>query len=520
MSGSVWIGLLLLLGVLLLELTAPTKMTEGFQNLLVGPGGSSASKIQFPDKQNYLTMLVPKRADIGLNKEQGGYKQDRRFFADWADVQRIGAPNDFCRMVYPDGAAEEESFFACALGGTAGMSGISYRSKSVKQGLRRSRDDYMNVIRGDGRDAYCRILKGVDGKYDALCIAAEDTKFGDRDFPDPEPPEDIRTLLEFYHGCRFWLRLRDDMLDYVGEGKSTIRTNGNAAVDETPRPAITRGLYLNGVDQFLRIGDGPDLLLGTRGSLRQVRAFSVWVRFSEFTNNAHIFDFGDGPGQNNTFLGLLGAGDPDTANGAEIRPGPICQETTVPDHPTGAPYCREIRPQDLLLQSRGNIDAYTCVGPETVADPKKARPIETRPTEQADPNAPKSRATLLYEVWDGTLRKMRIKLNRVVPKDKWIHIAFTAKTMDAVRPDILVYINGNLWYTQESGFLPQVARTAKNYIGKSNWSDVDDGYELRDELMNGSVFDFRMYTRPLSEIQVKRILQWGMKHLGLTDVSN
>jgi hypothetical protein len=111
---------------------------------------------------------------------------------------------------------------------------------------------------------------------------------------------------------------------------------------------------------------------------------------------------------------------------------------------------------------------------------------------------------------------MQIRLNRVIPLGKWTHIVITAASKDALRPNILVYINGNLWFTKESGHLPQADMTEKNYIGKSNWTDLVDQYELRDELFKGSLFDFRMYNVPLSELQVKRSLQWGMDLLGIT----
>jgi hypothetical protein len=175
-----------------------------------------------------------------------------------------------------------------------------------------------------------------------------------------------------------------------------------------------------------------------------------------------------------------------------------------------------MRPQDILLFSRGNVDEFTCSGPEIEPDPNKTVPIEPKPLYTEDPTAPKTRATLLYEVWDSKLRKMQIKINRAIPLNEWVHIVITARNMDALRPDIQVYLNGTQTYTQESGFLPQTAITSHNYIGKSNWTDAPGEYELRDELLNGSIFDFRIYNAALSENRVKRILQWGMDKLGLT----
>jgi hypothetical protein len=510
MSGSVWIAISVLLGMLVLEMFAPARVLEGFQAFKPAP--LKAAPPDIIEKPSILTAPFEKRGDIGPSKEEGGYKYDGRFFSGWADVQRLGSKHDYCRMVFPDGGSEEDSFFACALAGTTGLTSISYRTRTVKEGFKRSRDDYINRIRQDGRDAYCRILKMKDGKYEPVCVAAEDRGFSTADYLDTQPPEDIKTLIDFYRGCQMWLRLRDDMVDYMN--KTIVQTAGGLAVTEVPRPTVTRGLHFNGMDQYLRIGDSPDLTLGNQGSLRSVRAFSVWVKFDEFTNNAHIFDFGNGEGKDNVFLGILGKGDSDSTVANMVRPGPTCQETTVPTFKTGAQWCPEYRAQDLFAMSKANVEEYTCTGPEVLPDPKKATQIDTRPPKE-DPNAPRSRATLLYEVWDSRVRKMQIKLNKAIPKGEWTHIVITAKNMDAMRPDILVYINGSMFYTQESGFLPQTAVTDHNYIGKSNWSDAAGEFELRDELFSGSIFDFRMYNAALSETKIKRVLQWGMGHLGL-----
>ena len=116
MSGSLWIALSLLLGILILEITYPAKVLEGFRSAF------SDLKEQAPTVRETPNMLIApfeKRGDIGPRSEEGGYKSDKRYFADWMDVQRLGEQRDYCRMVYPDMsgavAKEEESFFACAL---------------------------------------------------------------------------------------------------------------------------------------------------------------------------------------------------------------------------------------------------------------------------------------------------------------------------------------------------------------------------------------------------------------------
>jgi hypothetical protein len=79
MSGTVWIGLCILLGALILELYAPKKLAEGFQ--LMVPQTNS-------EKQNFITNLIIRRSDVGIGREQGGFAQDRRYFNGYADVQR------------------------------------------------------------------------------------------------------------------------------------------------------------------------------------------------------------------------------------------------------------------------------------------------------------------------------------------------------------------------------------------------------------------------------------------------
>ena len=523
MTGSLWIAFIILLSLLCMELVAPERVMEGFQWVsFKNKEPAPADVTSIVPSNSIFAQAFKRRGDVGPMKEIPNYTAemgnmeyvaDKRYYSGYTDVQGIGVPNDYCRVVFPAGAPEKESFFACALAGTDGLSTIEYKTKAVKEGFILGRDDYMKNITPNGRYAYCRIIKN-GAEFMPMCAVPELAAFGNQDLLDTEPPDDIKTLVDFYRGCRMWLRFRDDMIDYMKNG-TILQIAGGAAVPEVPRPTISPGLRLNGIDQFVRLGDSRDLSLGNVESLRAVRAFSVWVKFDEFTNNAHIFDFGDGAGRNNVFLGILGKGDPDLDAGNTIRPGTGCAETTVPGPGSGAQFCPELRAEDLYRISSANVDEFVCTGPEVFADPEKARQIQTRTQPKADPNAPRSRATLIYEVWDSSLRKMQIKINQAIPKGQWTHLVITAKNMDAMVPDIMVYVNGNYTYTKEGGCLPQAAVTQKNYIGKSNWADDSSGYELRDELLNGSVFDFRMYTSALSETKIKRILQWGMDRLGL-----
>ena len=204
MSGTVWIGLCILLSALLFEIFIPNKFAEGFQSFLPVPH----------EKPNLITNFIVRRSDVGIRMEQGGFVQDRRYFAGYADVQRYGVKNDFCRMVTLSG--DEGMMFACALAGTTG-SPTGFRTKTVKDGFRIGRDDYMRDIIKDGRDAYCRILKQRDLTYQPMCVRSTDTGFNDKDELDTDPPEEILTLMDFYSGCETWYRFYYDMLDYTGK---------------------------------------------------------------------------------------------------------------------------------------------------------------------------------------------------------------------------------------------------------------------------------------------------------------
>jgi len=521
LPGTLWLVLLLLVVFITYEVLYPNIIEEGFSSL-VGVLDNTT------DKNNFFAEFAPRRGDVGLNKEEKNYIQDSRYFRGYVDVQKYGFKHDFCRLVVPEKVESNlkasslqqvekdykkygdlaKAFFACALAGTAGLSSISYRSKDVSQGFELSRDDYMRDIFNENRYAYCRILKSADGSYQPLCLRGTDTGFNDKNELDPNPPENMLDLLEFYDGCVSWLRFRDDMADYTKT--LTVQKSGNINIPEDPNPSVTRGVSFNGIDQFIRISDSTDLTLGKVVKLRNVRAFSVWVYFDSFTNNAHIFDFGEGAGNNNVFLGIIGRGD-EVANTNEIR-SILCdasnQQNTLPDYPSGPHPCSETTPQNLMLL-KANVNEYECklfdVVPDRLESSSKKSEVKIEAT----------RATLLYEVWDSKQRKMRIKVPGVIPLKKWCHIAISAKTNDSLRPDIGIYVNGTQVHVELSGHLPQAESTTNNYLGKSNWFNASSQYELKDQMFNGKIFDFRMYKTVMSETKIKKSIKWGMNLLGI-----
>ena len=166
-GGYLCIGLILLIAIAIVELWNPSLLNEGFTNL-VSVGDSA-----------FWSRWMPRRGDVGINPtdEQNGYTRDIRYVATYTDVQRLGQDHDFCRMVMPTGGTDKDLFFACALGGTEGLTTVQYKTPAVKDGFEISRDDYMNDVLKEGRAGYCRILKTGPDTFEAKCNPASDYSF-------------------------------------------------------------------------------------------------------------------------------------------------------------------------------------------------------------------------------------------------------------------------------------------------------------------------------------------------------
>jgi len=497
---ALMVGIILILSTVALELFAPNIVYEGFANALV----------PVSDK-NYFARFIPRRGDIGPNAEEGAYITDKRYYNDYTDVQRVGVSHDWCRMVVPKSAtslsaAADEMFFACGLAGTENMNSLSFRT-GVKEPW--GRDDYMRDTTGSGRADYCRIVKVDSETFETRCSIAGDHRFGPVLQQDTSPPEDIQTLLSFYDGVLFWLRLRDDMLDYAKVLE--VYNAGGITVDESkPNPIIAHTLVFNGVDQFLRVGDSKSMEFGDQIALRTLRAFSFWVYFEEFTNNACVLDFGNGSAKDNIKIGILGRGNPNISEGTELRPLLCGGSSTVPSKPSGAQRVVETTPQRLMETSSANIEEFECHGPEVLPrEFPKDRPT-VKDTSQAKV------ADLLYEIWDSQQRKMRIVVKGAIPLQQWVHVVITADSNDAFRPDISVWINGVKSFTHPSGWLPQNSTTTNNYIGKSNSFNITSQYEgTRDELFKGRLFDLRGYKTIMGAKKIAATYSWGKELLGL-----
>ena len=459
---------------------------------------------------NFWSSFTSRRYDVGDTREEAGYIRDTRYFSGYVDVSRLGVPYDFCRVVSQEGIPNSK-FVACALAGTENLSSTDFRTDSTALGFRLSIDDYMSDTIGDGRADYCRILSWPRARGDSfqpVCARARDIMFDSREVIDPSPPPVIVKLLTFYQGCVMWYRFHGDMSDMIGDTKPMLA--GSLTIDETPRGEAAAGIQFNGVDQFIRLSDSQNFGLGQVIPLRSIRAWMVWVYFDEFTNNAKIFDFGNGSSADNIFLGILRKGDPGAQSDTIRNPACETQPSTVPSAPSGAQPVLETSPKNWMETSAANVNDFTSGGFEIA--PRTLAPSSTVKPSSQDPA---TAATLLFEVWDKQARKLQVKLNAVIPVRRWTHIAITATSTDAFRPSIGFYINSTKVYDKADGFLPSSSLMTNCYLGKSNWTDEISTYDNSDELFHGRLFDFRAYKRPLSKTLIRDSYEWGREKLHL-----
>ena len=463
----------------------------------------------------YFGKYFPRRYDVvpGTLRETDGWIRNPRYFEGYMDVQKLGYKGDFCRVIEKEGIPESR-MVACALAGQEGLDSMTYRSDSKRAGMRFSRDDYVRDVNGDGLDDYARILKienAPNDRWEARAIIAGISRFKQgSDITDNTPPPDIRDLLWFFEGAMVWYRFFDDMEDYAEN--TQIRIGGDASVDETPHKTVTKGLGFNraptadadvkpAADQYLQIGENPKLEFDSTVQLRKLRAVSVWAYFDEFTNNARIFDFGNGPGKDNVFLGIEGRGNVASAFGAlSERPSPT-------DKVCSTKPAKEMSPQYYLMTSDANVDEWTCPGPEPVDS--------TYPEDEDTPTDIKQTANLLFEIWDTQQRKMSVRVLDAIPLKQWVHIAITTTDGASFRPTWQVYIDGKNIFELPGGHVPLKSYVTQNFIGRSNWEGQSSQYQNADERFRGAMFDFRLYRQPMSSAKIKKTVEWGKKKLGL-----
>jgi len=500
-ESMIYAAIALLVIIIAWEYLRNTMMIEGFTDGIV---------------PEYFGKFFPRRYDVvpGEMREVDGWIRNPRYFEGYVDVQNLGYKGDFCRVVEKEGAPDSR-IMACALAGQEGLDSFTFRTDSARAGTRFSRDDYFRDVNGDGKDDYGRILKIKDAPNDAwqaLAILAGNTRFMQgKETPDNSPPPDISDLLFFFEGIMVWYRLFDDILDY---GENTqIKLAGEIKINEDPKKTVTKGLSLNRLptadsevkppaDQFIKIGENSRLEFDTRVQLRQLRAISVWVYFDEFTNNARIFDFGNGPGHDNVLLGIEAKGNVEQAFGLmNARPGDA-------NNVCSARAPAEVSPQEFMETTDANVNEFDCPGPEPVQN--------TYPDDELSPGVD-PRANLLFEIWDTQQRKMRLRALNAITLKKWTHIALTTTDATNFRPTWRVYIDGKMVLEQLDGFMPLKSYTTDNYIGRSNWETESQAFENPDERLRGALFDFRLYRQPMSEGKIDKTYRWGHKKLGIEE---
>ena len=476
-----------------------------------------------PGDNQFMIAYFPRRGDISFESDESGYIQENRHVMGYVDVQGLGVKHDFCRMILPKGTKgtkdQSRMFFACALAGTENLASTTYRTPTVSQGFKTSRDDYMRDADGDGKTDYCAIIKMPGGSFEPQCYRALPTTFDTRQFIDSDPPKDISEVLYFYEGIMFWFRFIDDLKDYA-ENLQTY-TSGEMTIDEVnvkvlpsqliketttldDRVQVTEGLKFNGVNQFIRLGDSPDFSFGRKITLTVMKAVCFWVKFDEFTNNAHILDFGNGAGKDNVFIGIVGRGDPSMQTGGTIRTNDV-----LPDEPSGAQPVPDLTPQRLML-STANVDEYIC---QSAIEPRNLPTLKPFSKDLSKPEGPAETATLIYEVWNGSLRMEHVNVLKAFKLKTWTHVCITTASTDGVRPNLQIWINGQKMAEKDGTHLPQTAITSNNYLGKNNWINASSQYENKPELFKGSLFDVRGYSQPISEEKLRKTLVWGKKRL-------
>lgn len=511
MTNETWV---LLACILLCLISIYEFLRYKYPAVLEGFTGSSTG-----ENKNYFSKFFMRRYDVvpGQKMEDFGFIRDPRYVESYADVQGIGTKNDFCRMVKKPDGDEKSLMVACALGGTEGLDPYVFKSKTVGQGFLISRDDYFNDGNGDGRDDYCRILKLGPDRFEAQCAIATIEGFSHLNVQDSKPPADIKDLLWFFEGIMVWYRFFDDMVDYADNAR--LSRYGKIEIDEDPKKGKTQGLELNRIDssavekgapiigsappaeQFVRLGESSELEFGKNIKLRNMRAISCWVYWDAFTNNSKIFDFGNGAGQDNIFLGIDGKGDADPKQ-MEFN----AARPSDTDKICNSKASKEVSPQRFLRITDANVDEWECEGPSPVDSVLEDKDFSV-------PQDNEITATLLFEIWDDRQRKMRIKIPKAFRLRKWQHIVITTTDNESFRPTWEVYIDGKIIYREEDGHMAQTNFTSMNYIGKSNWENLDTQYANKDERFRGSLFDFRMYKTPMSTAKIEKTIQYGKSRL-------
>lgn len=429
---------------------------------------------------------APRRSDIGYAAdgwtEEGGWSRDVRYKEQFVDIQGLGVSADFCRAVSKKGNPGTLQI-ACALGRRDGMDTMEYRSHTVKEGLRMSRDDYWKA-NGDGnRMDYCRILKDEDtGHWYSSCLEGGRTGFKKQEARDTNPPYAIKELLDAYHGIMTWWRWSDDKEDYAQN--AGFEVHGTPVFPELLNPTVSRGLQLNRWPlaaqeageqanhteprDYLRWGESKTLKLEQTIQPRQMRAIAFWVYWDSFEKGATVFEASNGRKKDRIWLGIQGPS----------RDGP------TPTQRVATPAA-EIPP--ATLQAIGQMT-------------EPARPLQhLHPNQRLPVNQHSKTATYVFEIWDEEQRIMRLESPMGAAKvGVWQHIVVTTTNDTAWWPEWQLWIDGTLVASRTDGRLSPALELSQNFIGRG---------------VRGCLQDFRIYKTHLSPAKVKAAMSFSKEKL-------
>ena len=377
---------------------------------------------------------------LASSDDDSGWTRDMRYTGTYANVQGLGVAGDFCRAVYKK---DKDSLrIRCSLAGRGGI----LESPTVGSGFRLSRDDYWKTVTDSGKTDYCRILKDPDTEKWVATCAITGKGIGPREARDPTPPLYIKTLLAAYKDCIAWYRWRDDSDDYTKT--MMLAPEGSPQFPTDLNPVKTRGLQLNRWPQASQVAgmSAPriqdSVTWGEPETLQlsnpsRIKAISMWVWLD--TLDGRIFESSNN-GADLVFLGV------DTVT-VPLNPMPISQ-----------PQALEVRPDHYLVQKK-------------LVEPEKCIP-------QLD-----KQSSFIFEIWDKEQRLLSMRA--MATQHEWQHVVITTTDSTSFWPIWTLWVNGTL-ITKKEGRSISALSFANNVIGKN---------------MRGCIQDFRVYTRPITDIK-------------------
>ena len=415
---------------------------------------------------------VPRRSDVGLVAdgwtEETGYERDLRYTETFTDLQGLGVAADFCRVVGRAGDPATKHV-ACALGRREGMDTMEYRSRTVGQGFRFSRDDYWRRSLVSGRMDYCRILKDeATGEWYSACAVAGVDGFKAVEERDTDPPAAIRQLLEAYDGVLSWWRWWDDSEDYAGA--TAVSLHGRPELPSLLKPEVSRGLQLNRLDgsvtdtnDYLRWGETGSLALDQTVPPRQIRAISFWIWWDSFEKGARVLECSEGRNKNLLWIGVEG-GEADLPSGSSSGgAGPTAADEVSP----AAAFAIGSHAEPWRLQ---------------------AKPVPSR-----------TEGRYVMEIWDEEQQIMRISAHGA-RTGVWQHVVFTTTDSTSWWPTWQLYLDGVVVpsATRTDGRLSPALSLTQNFIGRG---------------VRGCIQDFRVYSKPMPASKIAAAIRWGRPRL-------